>query len=180
MIKKPRTAIFSFNFVNGLAEDWAFNVGDYFRMQLDIRLDQRMDTEANTKKKKLLGRSLKPSEKLTRLVWTQGVPPAYSFDRGHVFHERSISAGGVRRSIVVFLAHPDPGALTEVKGLDESGSDVTFVTESEDAGESKGFVDFEVLTYENGALRVGEDGFAVKQQSSLTQSAFVEFLRTGR
>jgi hypothetical protein len=180
MTKKPRTESFPLNFVDGWAEDWAFNVGDFFRMQLDIRLDQRMDTEANTEKKKLLGRSLKSSEKVIRLVWTQGEPPAYSFDRGHMFHERSRSTSGVYRSIVVLLARPDPGALTEVKGTDDRGSEVMFVSESEDVGESKGFVDFEVLTYENGALCVGQDGFAIKQQSSLTQAAFVELLRTGR
>jgi hypothetical protein len=179
MAKKSRTEIFPLYFVDGWASDWVFNVGEFFRMQLDIRLDERMDTEANAEKKKLLGRSLKPSEKVTRLVWTQGAPPAYSFGRGHIFHERSASASGVRRLIVVLLARPDPGALTEVKGTDESGSEVTFISELEGAVESKGFVDFEVITYKNGALRVGQDGFAIKQQSSLTQAAFVELLQTG-
>ena len=85
MTKKRRVEDFSITFVDGHAGGWAFNVGDYFRVQLDIRLDERMDTSANTVKKRQLGRSLEPSEKVKRLVWTQGMPPAYSFHRGHVF-----------------------------------------------------------------------------------------------
>lgn len=78
------------------------------------------------------------------------------------------------------LARPDPGALKEVKGTDESGSEITLVSESEVSNGAQGFVDLEVLTYENGNIRVGRDGFLLKQQSSLTQAAFVELLRTGR
>lgn len=180
MTQKRRSEEISVTFVGGHAEGWAFKVGDYFRMQLDIRLDERVDTLANIEKKKQLGRSLEPSEKVKRLVWTQGMPPAYSFNRGHVFHEVDESPEGVRRSIVVLLARPDSGALAEAKITDESGAEVTVIAETEGEGSGGGFVDYEVLSYRHGALLTDEQGFAVKEQSSRTQAAFAELLRTGR
>ena len=107
MSKRRRTENPPINFVNQRADDWAFAVGDCFRLQLDIRLEKRMETLANLEKKKNLGRALELSERVTRSTWTQGVPPAYSFDRGHIFHEVEESLEGVRRSIVVLLARPD-------------------------------------------------------------------------
>jgi hypothetical protein len=180
MSKKRRTEALSVTFVNRQVDGWTFAVGDCFRMQLDVRLDERMDTEANLEKKNRLGRPLEPSEKVTRSVWTQGMPPAYSFDRGHVFHEIEESQEGVRRSIVVLLARPDPGALVETKGADETGAEITVVIETEEDGSKGGFVDYEVISYKNGKLITNAEGFAVKEQSSRTQAGFTALLRTGQ
>lgn len=180
MSKKGRTEALSVTFVNGQADGWAFAVGDCFRMQLDVRLDKRMDTEANLEKKSRLGRKLETAEKVTRSVWTQGVPPAYSFDRGHVFHEIAESQCGVQRSIVVLLARPDPGALVETQSVDETGGEITVITESEEESGKSGFVDYEVLSYKNGTLITNAEGFAIKEQSSRTQTGFAALLRTGQ
>lgn len=180
MNNKRRTEDLSVIFKDRHAEGWAFLVDECFRMQLDIRLDVRMDTEANLEKKTKLGRQLEASEKVKRSVWTQGTPPAYSFGRGHVFHEAEESHEGFRRSIVVLLAKPDPGALVEKQSTDETGAEVTVVTETEEGGTKGGFVDYEVLTYRRGSLVSDADGVPVKEQSSRTQEGFAELLRTGR
>jgi hypothetical protein len=180
MSNRRRTENFSVRFVEQRAEGWAFYVGNFFRMQLDIRLDQRMDVIANKEKKERLGRPLTSGEKIIRAVWTQGDPPAYSFGRGHIFHEVGTSNDGIRRSIVVLLGKPDPGALVERETTDEAGSETTLVAETEEADGKEGFVDYEVLTYRDGVLVVNEEGHAIKEQSSRTQAGFVELLRTGR
>ena len=179
MKNRTRTENLSVSFVDRQAVGWAFGVGDWFRMQLDIRLDVRMDTQANLQKKNRLGRKLEPSEKITRSVWTQGSPPAYSFSRGHLFHEINESPEGIRRSIIVLLSRPDPGALIETERTDETGAELTVVTESEESADKDGFVDYEVVSYSNGNLITDEAGFVVKEQSSRSQSAFAELLKTG-
>ena len=180
MSQKRRTEGLSVNFVNRQAEGWKFGVGDCFCMQLDIRYEERMDTIANIAKKKILGRKLEPSEKIKRSVWTQGTPPAYSFDRGHMFHEVTESQEGIRRSIVIILARPDIGALRETQVVDESGVEATIVTETEEEGSGGGFVDYQVVGYKNGYLIANERNVVVKEQFSRTQAGFVELLRTGR
>ena len=179
MSSKRRTENLLVTFVDSRVEGWKFGVGDCFRMQLDICLDKRMDIEANLVKKNILGRKLEPSEKVLRSVWTQGTPPAYSFDRGHLFHEVEESLDGIRRSILVVLARPDPGALVETLRADESGAEVTVINESEREDTKNGFVDYEVLSYKCGRLIVDEAGFAIKEPSSRTQEGFAELLRTG-
>ncbi|KQV99992.1 hypothetical protein [Rhizobacter sp. Root1221] len=181
-MKKRRTEKLSLQFVDRLAAGWAFGVGDCFRMQLDIRLDRRMDTDANKAKRIKLGRPLKDEEKVARAVWTQGDPPAYSFSRGHVFHEVQESSTGVRRSLVIHRALPDPGALVEVLTTDDEGDEVVNVEESDEADDKAGYVDYEILTYVHGTLvhERGADGLTVKNESSRSQAAFVELLRTGR
>jgi hypothetical protein len=173
---KRRTETFTTNFVNRKVEGWAFAVGDCFRMQLDIQLDARMDLQANTEKKLVLGRPLKTSEKTQRSVWTQGVPPAYSFDRGHVFHEVNESKEGMRRSLVVLLARPDPDALTEAKDPDDFAEETTPPPTIEETSSSEGFVDYEVLTYLHGNLVLTQSGFPIKERFSCTQSMFAELL----
>lgn len=180
MSRKRRAETLSVNFIDRQAEGWAFGVGECFRMQLDIRLDERVDTAASNAKKERLGRKLEPSEKVKRPVWTQGDPPAYSFDRGHVFHEVNGSQEGVRRSIVVLLSRPDPGALVEARIADEDGFEASVVAEVQVHDAKVGFVDYEVLAYKNGALITDEQGLAIKEQSSRTQVGFVELLRIGR
>lgn len=180
MSNKPRTENPSVSFVNRHAVGWAFGVGDWFRMQLDIRLDMRMDAQANLEKKNRLGRKLEPSEKITRSVWTQGSPPAYSFSRGHVFHEINESSDGIRRSLVVLLSRPDPGALIETERTDETGAGLTVVTESEGSDGKEGFVDYEVVSYRSGKLITDENGFVITEQSSRSQADFSELLKTGQ
>ena len=180
MSRKRRTENLSVTFVGRQADGWVFAVGDCFRMQLDIRLDERMDTEANLEKTNRLGRKLEPSEKVKRSIWTQGTPPAYSFGRGHVFHEIEESQEGGRRSIVVLQARPDPGALVETQSTDETGAEVTVVTETEENSSKGGFVDYEIFIYRNGSLISDVEGFAVKEQSSRAQAGFADLLRTGR
>jgi hypothetical protein len=182
MSKKRRTEDLSVTFINRQVAGWAFAVGDCFRTQLDLRFEKRMDIEANTEKKNRLGRPLDPSEKASRFAWTQGVPPAYSFDRGHVFHEIEESHEGIRRSIIVLRAKPDPGALVEKAAVDESGDEITKVTESEtdEDASNVGFVDYEVISYKAGKLITTSEGIAFKAHSSSTQAGFVELLRTGK
>ena len=179
MSRIRRTELLSVEFVNGLVEGWVFGVGDFFRMQLDIRLDERIDTVANKVKEARLGRKLEASEKLKRSVWTQGSRPAYSFDRGHLFHELNTSTDGVRRSLVVLLARPDPGALVESRLASEEGIESTVVSENDIEGSVEGFVDYEVLTYKHGVLNRDDLGLAIKERSSRTQIGFVNLLRTG-
>jgi hypothetical protein len=179
MSQRRRSENLSVKFVDGRIADWAFFVGDCFRMQLDIKLDRRMDTTANAEKKLRLGRSLEASEKISRSVWTEGTPPAYSFDRGHIFHEVNESQDDIRRSIVVILARPDPGALVEALSADESDIDATVVLESVAEEDRGGFVDYEILRFKNGVLIADGIGDAVKEKSSRTQTGFAELLRTG-
>lgn len=178
MTKKRRTENLSIRFIDRNADEWAFVVGDCFRTQLDIRLDERIDAEANKGKEARLGRKLEASEKIKRRVWTQGVPPAYSFGRAQIFHERSESAEGIKRTIVVELARPDPGALIEREVSSEDGQESTVVAEDTSEEASEGFVDFYILTYQNGVLATGSDS-SIRMRSSLSQSRFVELLQTG-
>ena len=180
MSRKRRTEALSVHFVDRLAEGWFFLVGDYFRMQLDIRLDERIDTAASKAKQERLGRKLEPSEKVKRRVWTQGDPPAYSFDRGQLFHEVKETKEGVRRSITVLRSRADPGALVETQVVDENGIETTVVVDAKADSAAAGFVDYEVISYKNGVLITDEIGLAIKEQSSLTQASFVELLRIGQ
>ena len=66
MSRTRRTEKLDVNFVDKLAQGWVFGVLDAFRMQLAIRLDERIDKEANLAKELKLGRKLKPEEKLKR------------------------------------------------------------------------------------------------------------------
>lgn len=180
MRKKRRIEKLSVKFSNGNADGWIFGVGDCFRTQLDIRLDERIDTAANKEKAERLGRKLKSSEKIKRRVWTQGEPPAYSFDRGHMFHELIESPEGMKRTIVVERARPDPGSLIERETSDDDGLETTVVTEDTSEETSEGFVDFYVLTYKNGAPMNNENGSAIKEQSSRSQAGFVKLLQSGK
>jgi hypothetical protein len=179
MSKKPRTEKLSVTFVNRQAEGWVFGVGDAFLMQLDIRLDERVDKEANTAKEQKLGRKLEKSEKLKRLVWTEGNPPSFGFDRGHIFHETNESSTGIRRSIVVTRARPDAGALVQSIVTDENGFQTTISADSDSEDTGGGFVDYEILTYKDGVLIRDENGSAIKELSSRTQAGFVSLLRCG-
>lgn len=180
MSNRRRTEILNLNFRDGMAVGWAFGVVDAFRMNLDIRYDQRIDSAASKAKGLKLGRKLKPNEKVTRSVWTQGVPPAYSFARGHIFHDPPTAHTGVwsetlpilLRAIVILDAKPDSGALTEIATSDDSGDETTIVIESQPESDIDGWVDFEILYYEDGQL-MG------REKSSRSQTAFVELLRTG-
>lgn len=182
MSNRRRTEALNPNFDGGMAVGWAFGVADAFQMNLDIRYDQRIDSAASKAKELQLGRKLKPNEKVTRFVWTQGTPPAYSFARGHIFHDPPSAHSGVwseelstlRRSIVILDAKSDSGALAEIATPDASGDETTIVIESESESESdsNGWVDFEIHYYKDGQL-MG------REKSSRSQSAFVELLRTG-
>ena len=180
MSRQRRTETLSVCFANREVEGWKFRVGDCFSMQLDIRLEDRMDTRANAEKKKRLGRNLEFSEKIKRRVWTQGVPPAYSFYRGHFFHEIEESQDGTRRSILIVLARPDVGALREIQVVDNEGFEVTVAVETDGESRGGGFVDYEIFGYKHGKLITDRSGFAIKEQSSRTQAGFAELLRTGQ
>jgi hypothetical protein len=181
MSKKRRTEDISVNFVNRQAEGWVFGVGDCFRTQLDMNLDERINKDANKMKEATLGRKLTQSEKLKRRVWTQGDPPAYSFDRGHMFHEPpechvlpwSEALPLLKRTITVLLAKSDAGALVESRTTDELGEEASAVIAPEADASGDGWVDYEVFTYENSTL-------VHREKFSRSQAAFVELLRTGK
>jgi hypothetical protein len=79
----------------------------------------------------------------------------------------------------VLLARPDAGALVESTTTDENGVETTVAADTSDEANGTGYVDFEILTYQDGALVTDKDGFAIKEQSSRTQAGFAELLRTG-
>lgn len=182
MSNRRRTDTVNPSFDCGMAVGWTFGVADAFRINLDISYDKRIDSAASKTKELKLGRKLKPNEKVTKFVWTQGTPPAYSFARGHIFHDPPSAHLGswsealptLRRSIVILDAKPDSGALAEMVTPDDRGDETTIVIESESESESdsNGWVDFEILHYKDGRL-MG------REKSSRSQSAFVQLLRTG-
>lgn len=70
-------------FANGCCDGWAFDVCDAFRTSLDIGYGPLVDKEATA-----AARRKNPKAKaVQRMVWTRGVPPLLSFERGHVFYE---------------------------------------------------------------------------------------------
>lgn len=175
-----RSEVLNVEFVGGLAKGWTFGVVDAFRPQLDIRLDDRVDKEGEAEKRKQLGRPLKHDERVFRRVWTQGDPPAYGFERGHVFHfpaECHLQTPKVGRpktvkTIIVLEARADAGALSPNVGGE--GAAVAKTTQPEIAHTGGGWVDYELFEYD-------ESGRPVSVlKSSLTQTAFVQLLRTGQ
>ncbi len=177
MTRAKRIEELNVEFVDGMAKGWVFGVRDAFRMQLDIRLDSRVDTETNAAKKAKLGRPLNANEKATRRVWTEGAPPAYGFDRGHVFHDPPachVTAAVPRRTLVVLLARPDAGALVQKIVFDENGEESTQTASDDVPHLGCGWVDYELFDY-------GADGVAVsREKSTLTQADFARLLRTGK
>lgn len=179
MTNRQRTEELNPRFVNGWAMDWTFGVSDAFRTCLDMTYDKRIDSSASKAKEQELGRKLKASEKIFRYVWTQGTPPAYSFARGHMFHDPQTAHLGswsdslptLRRTIVILDAKADGGALSE-KLVEVENSDITVRVESDSGNSEKGWVDFEVYHYSDGKL-------VRREKSSRTQAGFVELLRTG-
>lgn len=179
--RRRRTETLNVSFKNGLADGFMFGVPDVFRMNFDIRLDQRVDIEASKQKERRSGRKLMHGEKVMRTVWTQGNPPAYSFDRGHMFYEppgaHQVGWGGalpnLRRCVSVLRAKPDAGALQRSLDLNESVEIVSTISESESgSANAKGWVDFELLVYKDGVV-------TERMKHSMSQALFVEFLRTG-
>jgi hypothetical protein len=179
-MKKRRTEDVGVQFLSGYAEGWAFGVSDAFRLNLDIRLDQRIDSERSKTKARALGRKLQPSEKVTRSVWTEGSPPSYSFARGHMFHQPPSAhtlpwdeaLKVLRRTVTVIDSRPDAGALIEVFPQDEE-TEGTSIAESDEPSDSTGWVEVEIHYYEGGK-------WARKEKTVFYQSAFVKFLRTGK
>lgn len=118
MSKARRTETLNAEFVDGYASGWCFGVHEAFRANLDISLDVRVDRAANEALAARLGRKPTAAESLTREVWTQGSPPSYSFDRGHLMHEPADvhrmdwadALPRLRRSILVIDAQADDGS----------------------------------------------------------------------
>jgi hypothetical protein len=181
MSRQRRTESLNVNFAGGMAAGWAFGVADAFRMTLDMRYDGRIDADASSAKELRLGRKLQPNEKVLRYVWTQGVPRAYSFGRGHIFHDPPIAHGLawdvalplLRRSIVVLDSKADPGALVEIHPDDGEESVVVEESGSNAKAGRAGWVDIEVLYYEDGRV-------VDKEKTTRTQAGFVDMLRTGK
>lgn len=179
MTNRQRTEELNPKFVNGWALDWAFGVSDAFRTNLDMTYDKRIDSPASKAKELELGRKLKANEKIFRYVWTQGSTPAYSFARGHMFHDPQTAHVGswcdalptLRRTILILDAEADDGALSEILVKNED-DDTTVRVESDSGNNQKGWVDFEVFHYKDGKL-------VNREKSSRTQAGFVELLRTG-
>ena len=123
-----------------------------------------------------LGRALNANEKVVRRAWTQGTPPAYGFERGHVFHappECHLTSAVPQRTLVVLLAKADAGALIQKVIFDENGDESTETTSDDAAHTGGGWVDYELFDYD-------ADGLAVSQEkSTLTQARFARLLRTG-
>jgi len=181
MSRKRRTEILNLIFKEGMASGWAFGVADAFRVNLDMRYDGRIDADASRAKELRLGRKLQPNEKVLRYVWTQGTPAAYSFGRGHIFHDPPIAhrlpwdavLPLLRRTVVVLDSKVDPGALVEVH-VDEDQEESVVVKESGDNVKTQaGWVDIEVLYYEEGRV-------VSREKTTRTQAAFVDMLRTGK
>lgn len=176
---RRRTEQLGVEFVAGLVEGWAFGVVESFKTNLDIRLDQRIDPVASKVKEQKLGRKLNANEKVLRKVWTRGAPPAYSFTRGHMFHEPpeahklpwDEALKVLRRTVSIIDARPDAGALIEVLAQDDDAEGAS-VVESDGQSGTRGWVEVEILHYEAGT-------FQRKERTVMFQSAFADFLRTG-
>jgi hypothetical protein len=176
---RRRTEQLGIEFVDGLAKGWTFGLVDAFKINLDIRLDQRIDSVASRTKEQKLGRKLNTNEKVLRNVWTRGVPPAFSLSRGHIFHEPpevhklpwDEALKVLRTTVSIIGAQPDAGALIEVLPQDDDAEGAS-VIESEERSDRRGWVEIEILHYEAGEVRR-------KEKTVMFQSAFAEFLRTG-
>lgn len=66
-MRKQRSLKLIANFVDGFAEGWHFAVGEFFKIELDIKLTERVE-----KGKKVM-------------MWTQG--PFYCFDEGNMIYD---------------------------------------------------------------------------------------------
>ena len=97
-----------------------------------------------------------------------------------MFHEIAASPNGLKRTIVVERARPDPGALAEREVAGDDGQESTIVAEGTAEEASEGFIDFYILTYRNGVLSVDDSGSAIKERASRSQTRFVELLKIGR
>ncbi len=71
-----RTEAYYVWFKNGLAEDWIFDVPEAFRDTLDIKHVYRKDKICSTTENEIF-----------RRVLTRGMPPATSFEPGHIFYD---------------------------------------------------------------------------------------------
>lgn len=166
-------------FEDGRAKDWVFDVSEAFRPSLDIAYMQRADKQANADLKKELGRPLEENEKVWRMVWTRGNPPAYSFDEGDIFYDpagvRGMEWGEalkvLRRTVQVLQATPDPDALPH-KTSDEGEIEQGEPEPQASTGSGSGWVKYRVFYYEAGEVIRQEVG-------DLRQRDFAEFLRTG-
>jgi hypothetical protein len=184
MSRARRTENLDVTFVDGVAEGWVFGVVDAFRTQLDMRLEERVDKAASLAKELELGRKLTPREKVKRSAWTRGSPPAYAFERGHIFHdppEHYVRSLGdlrplPRRTLVVLDARADAGAL--VQKADETDVELEVAAAESDISTDDriggGWVDYELFHYDSAGAP-----FSV-ERSSRTQADFAKLLRTGR
>jgi hypothetical protein len=179
MKKRKRTEQLGIEFENGIAKDWAFDMSESFKPSLDIAYMQRADKEANTALKKALGRPLEAAEKMWRMVWTRGIPPAYSFAEGDIFYDPAGVRGMeweealkvLRRTVQIIGATPDPEALP-LKTSDEEEPRQEEPEPPASMGSGSGWVRYRVFYYEAGEIVREEVG-------DLRQRDFAEFLRTG-
>ncbi|MDO5057513.1 MAG: hypothetical protein Q4E06_09340 [Lautropia sp.] len=177
---RRRTETLNADFVDGYAAHWCFGVHEAFRANLDISLDTRVDRAANEALADKLGRRPTAAERITREVWTQGSPPAYAFARGHLLHE-PVAAHRLpwaealpllRRTILVTDAQPDEGTVMGPPPDDDALPAADDGTTSDSAHGGPGWVEFDLLHYDNGTM-------VRKEAHRLSQQDFVQLLQTG-
>jgi len=125
--RRKRLESFDIVFKDGMADGWVFGVVEAFREQLDIKWNIGMR------------------------AWTQGSPPLYCFDVGHVFHDPPHSRNTAH-------ARQRTAQVMEARSDELPGS---------------GWVKIKLCHF--------EDGGAIGLHShNLSQVEFVAFLRTGQ
>lgn len=177
---RRRTEALNAEFVNGYAAGWHFGVHEAFRANLDITLDTRVDRAANEELAAKLGRKPTATERISRQIWTQGSPPAYSFGRGHMMHAPaevhrmpwSDALEQVSQSIRVIDAAADEGTATLPPDRDEDDAQLIADGNSLPENHGPGWVEFEMYHYDKGRI-------VRKENHRLSQADFVQLLKTG-
>lgn len=152
-----RTEHFNIIFKDGIVDGWVLGVPEAFRDQLDIKYSKLVDNEEsyNLRRKQPRNEDT-PLPTIYRMAWTQGVPPLYSFNVGHVFYDPPCARNmawddalrGLRRSVQVTEARIDE--------LPKSG-----------------WVKLKIWNF--------HDGKCISSQNyNMPQVEFVAFLRTGQ
>jgi hypothetical protein len=81
--RNRRAEEFGITFEACLAQGWAFDVCEAVRAAMDIDYRMLVDRERT----KTARRANRQAKSIYRYVWTRGVPPLLSFERGHVFYD---------------------------------------------------------------------------------------------
>jgi hypothetical protein len=141
-----------------MVDGWVFGVPEAFRDQLDIVYSNLVDADKShdLRRKQPRNEDDLPLPTVYRMAWTQGKPPLFSFDVGHIFYD-PISA----RKMVWADALK---VLRRTVQVTEARSDEL---------PKSGWVKVKISYFDNGKI-ISTDNY------NMSQSELVAFLRTGQ